>query len=200
MCNAFDNPSICRFTTVSPFEVQLKQEEIAFNIDTLIKSWSSQPRRMEHVKLLTDLLSDMHLKALAAWTDLGGGKKSSPNMPSASASINSGFLLNIASPGGRIGTDFYKPIDEAGIVGYLKNFLSNEDPDLRAKACSAIGNMCRYNPYFYSSLRYLTLFSGNRHQIRRRVGAGRRGVSTGRNACNAGKSVRGNVQDAEDSA
>uniref|UniRef100_A0A0D9XYY2 non-specific serine/threonine protein kinase n=1 Tax=Leersia perrieri TaxID=77586 RepID=A0A0D9XYY2_9ORYZ len=229
--------------------------------------------RREHVKLLTDLLSDMHLKALAAWTGLGGGKKgvrelinsvvdilafpfvavqSSPNMPSTSASINSGFLLNIASPGGRIGTenkemlktieknmsqyiqvllevsvprcilhcfdhvdmedlsrplaimakmvgyrplasqllregllnhsrvekllkgpiaketlldflmivsdlarmskDFYEPIDKAGMVGYLKNFLSNEDPDLRAKACSAIGNMCRHSSYFYSPL------------------------------------------------
>lgn len=82
--------------------------------------------RREQLKLLTDLLSDTHLKALAAWTGLGGGKRgvrelinsvvdilafpfvavqSSPNMPSASASINSGFLLNVASPGGRIGTE-----------------------------------------------------------------------------------------------
>ncbi|KAL5205789.1 hypothetical protein ABZP36_033998 [Zizania latifolia] len=229
--------------------------------------------RREHVKLLTDLLCDMHLKALASWTGLGGGKKgvrelinsvvdilafpfvavqSSPNMPSTFASINSGFLLNAASPGGRIGTedkemlktieksmsqyiqvllevgvpgcilrcfdyvdtedlsrplaivakmvgyrplasqllregllnpssvakllkgpiakemlldllmivsdlarmskDFYESIDKAGMVGFLKNFLSDEDPDLRAKACSAIGNMCRHSPYFYSSL------------------------------------------------
>ncbi|EMS63379.1 Serine/threonine-protein kinase 36 [Triticum urartu] len=226
--------------------------------------------KREHLKLLTDMLSDMHLKVLAAWTGLGGGKKgvrelinsvvdilafpfvavqSSPNMPSTSASINSGFLLNIGSPGGRIGTenkemlktiehnmpqyfqvllevgvpgcilrcldylnmedisrplaivakmvgyrplalqllregllnpsrvakllkgplaketlldflmiisdlarmskDFYEPINKAGMVEYLKNFLSNEDPDIRAKACSAIGNMCRHSPYFY---------------------------------------------------
>ncbi|KAL6657315.1 hypothetical protein ACP70R_005095 [Stipagrostis hirtigluma subsp. patula] len=229
--------------------------------------------RREQLKLLTDLLSDIHLKTLAAWTGLGGGKRgvrelinyvvdilafpfvavqSSPNMPSASASINSGFLLNVASPGGRIGTedkemlktiehnmpqyiqvllevgvpgcilrsldyvdmedlarplaivakmvgyrplalqllkeglldptrvasllegpiaketlldflmiisdlarmskDFYEPIGKAGLVGFLKNFLSNEDPDIRAKACSAIGNMCRHNSYFYSPL------------------------------------------------
>lgn len=229
--------------------------------------------KREHVKLLTDLLCDMHLKALTAWTGLGGGKRgvrelinsvvdilafpfvavqSSPNMPSTSASINSGFLLNIASPGGRIGSenkemlktiehnmpqyiqvllevavpgcvlrcldyvdmediarplaivakmvgyrplasqllregllnpsrvakllkgpiaketlldflmivsdlarmskDFYEPIDKAGMVGFLKDFLSNEDPDIRAKACSAIGNMCRHSPYFYSPL------------------------------------------------
>jgi fused-like protein len=82
--------------------------------------------KKEHVKLLIDMLSDMHLKALAAWTGLGGGKRgvrelinsvvdilafpfvavqSSPNMPSTAASMNSGFLLNIASPGGRIGTE-----------------------------------------------------------------------------------------------
>ncbi|XP_062188351.1 serine/threonine-protein kinase TIO [Phragmites australis] len=229
--------------------------------------------RRDQLKLLTDLLSDIHLKALAAWTGLGGGKRgvrelinsvvdilafpfvavqSSPNMPSTSASINSGFLLNVASPGGRIGAenkemlktiehnmpqyiqvllevgipgcmlrcldyvdmedlarplaivakmvgyrplalqllkeglldpsrvaallecpiaketlldflmiisdlarmskDFYEPIDKAGLVGFLKNFLSNEDPDIRAKACSAIGNMCRHSSYFYSPL------------------------------------------------
>jgi fused-like protein len=45
--------------------------------------------------------------------------------------------------------DFYEPIDKAGMVEFLKNFLSNEDPDIRAKACSAIGNMCRHSPYFY---------------------------------------------------
>ncbi|GJN10612.1 hypothetical protein PR202_ga28720 [Eleusine coracana subsp. coracana] len=191
--------------------------------------------KRNQLKLLTDLLSDVHLKALAAWTGLGGGKRgvqellnsvvdilafpfvavqSSPNMPSASASINSGFLLNVASPGGRIGSenkemlktiehsmpqyiqvllellkegllnpsrvaslfegpiaketlldflmivsdlarmskDFYEPIDKAGLVGFLKNFLSSEDPDIRAKACSAIGNMCRHSSYFYGSL------------------------------------------------
>lgn len=48
--------------------------------------------------------------------------------------------------------DFYVPIDKAGLVGFLKNFLSNEDHDIRAKACSAIGNMCRHSSYFYSPL------------------------------------------------
>jgi len=41
---------------------------------------------------------------------------------------------------------------KAGLVGFLKNYLSNEDPDIRAKACSAIGNMCRHSSYFYSPL------------------------------------------------
>jgi fused-like protein len=73
--------------------------------------------RREQLQVLTDLLSDRHLKALAAWTGLGGGKMgvrelinsvvdilafpiccsaelSSPNMPSASASINSGYAYD----------------------------------------------------------------------------------------------------------
>lgn len=44
------------------------------------------------------------------------------------------------------------PIDKAGLVLLLKNFLSNGDPDIRAKACSAIGNMCRHSSYFYGPL------------------------------------------------
>nr|XP_010938300.1 serine/threonine-protein kinase TIO [Elaeis guineensis] len=229
--------------------------------------------RREHVKLITDLMSDAHLKAIKSWRGLGGGNngvrdlinavvdllafpfvavQNSPNMPSTSASINSGFLLNVGSPGGRIGVDnaemlraieahmpqyvqilvevgfparilrgleyidlkdiarsvaiiakmvgyrplalqllkegllnpdnvrklldssvpkdavldflmiisdlarmskdFYEPIDKAGLLEFLKDFLINADADIRAKACSAIGNMCRHSPYFYISL------------------------------------------------
>lgn len=35
---------------------------------------------------------------------------------------------------------------------FLKDFLSHEDPNIRAKACSALGNMCRHSSYFYGSL------------------------------------------------
>lgn len=48
--------------------------------------------------------------------------------------------------------DFYEPIHRAGLLDYLKDFLSHDDADLRSKACSAIGNMCRHSPYFYSLL------------------------------------------------
>lgn len=34
----------------------------------------------------------------------------------------------------------------------MKDFLTHEDPNVRAKACSALGNMCRHSSYFYSSL------------------------------------------------
>ncbi|URD91252.1 hypothetical protein MUK42_10526 [Musa troglodytarum] len=229
--------------------------------------------RREHVKLIIDMISDVHLMALNVWEGLAGGHsgigdlintvvdllafpfvavQSSPNMPSTSASINSGFLLNTGSPGGRLAMeskdmvkaignnmphyvqvlievsfpgrilcsldyvdlkyvsrpiaivakmvgyrplalqlvregllspnrvrrllsvsipkeamldllmiisdlarmskDFYEPISKAGMLEFLKNFLSSDCADVRAKACSAIGNMCRHSPYFYSSL------------------------------------------------
>ncbi|KAJ0979872.1 hypothetical protein J5N97_015346 [Dioscorea zingiberensis] len=229
--------------------------------------------RRDHMKLISDLITEMHLKILKSWRGLGGGTngirdlinavvdilafpfvavQSSPSIPSTSASINSGFLLNTASPGGKIGLenkemvkaieanlpqyiqvllevgfpgrilkcldfieckdlarpiaimakmvgyrplalqllregllnpsivtrvlggsslreamldflmivsdlarmskDFYEPIDKAGLLVFLKDFLNHEDADLRAKACSAIGNMCRHGPYFYRPL------------------------------------------------
>lgn len=229
--------------------------------------------RKEHMKLISELVSDVHINALGNWRGLGGGSsgvadlinavvdllafpfiavQSAPNMPSASASINSGFLLNIGSPGGRMGAenkemvktveanmhhyvqvilevgfagrilrcldiidlsniarpvalvakmvgyrplalqllrdgllnqsrvkrllggptpkeavldflmivsdlarmskDFYEPIYRAGLLDYLKDFLSSDGADLRSKACTAIGNMCRHSPYFYRPL------------------------------------------------
>nr|XP_009389610.1 PREDICTED: serine/threonine-protein kinase TIO isoform X1 [Musa acuminata subsp. malaccensis]XP_009389612.1 PREDICTED: serine/threonine-protein kinase TIO isoform X1 [Musa acuminata subsp. malaccensis]XP_018677858.1 PREDICTED: serine/threonine-protein kinase TIO isoform X1 [Musa acuminata subsp. malaccensis] len=229
--------------------------------------------RREHVKLIIDMISDVHLMALNVWEGLAGGHsgirdlintvvdllafpfvavQSSPNMPSTSASINSGFLLNTGSPGGRLAMenkdmvkaignnmphyvqvlievsfpgrilcsldyvdlkyvsrpiaivakmvgyrplalqlvregllspnrvrrllsvsipkeamldflmiisdlarmskDFYEPISKAGMLEFLKDFISSDCADVRAKACSAIGNMCRHSPYFYSSL------------------------------------------------
>jgi vesicle coat complex subunit len=47
---------------------------------------------------------------------------------------------------------FYEYIKGASILEFLKKFLSHEDPNVRAKACSALGNMCRHSAQFYSSL------------------------------------------------
>lgn len=47
---------------------------------------------------------------------------------------------------------FYKYIGEASVLQPLKEFLTHSDPNIRAKSCSALGNMCRHNGYFYSSL------------------------------------------------
>ncbi|XP_050291317.1 serine/threonine-protein kinase TIO isoform X4 [Quercus robur] len=228
--------------------------------------------RSEHIKLICDLISDVHLKLVNCWGGPGGGKdgvrdiinavvdilafpfvaiQNGPGLPSATASVNSGFLLNMGSPGGKVCMEenmvkvieedltkyikillelgvpililrclehvelkdlgrpvaflakmithrplavqlvskglldsktmkrlldsscprevtldilmivsdlarmdkgFYEYINRASVLEFLKDFLTHEDPNVRAKACSALGNMCRHNSYFYSSL------------------------------------------------
>ncbi|KGN49838.2 serine/threonine-protein kinase TIO [Cucumis sativus] len=229
--------------------------------------------RNDNVKLMSDLISDAHLKLVKGWGGPGGGKsgvkdvinvvidllafpfvavQNAPGLPSATASVNSGFLLNMGSPGGRVCMDdkdlvkaieddlgkyikillevgvpgivirclehsefkdigrpvaflakmishrplavqlvgkglldanrmrrlldtsnskeilldilmiisdlarmdkaFYEYINGASILEFLKEFLAHEDPNIRAKACSALGNMCRHSSYFYGSL------------------------------------------------
>lgn len=79
--------------------------------------------RTEHIKCITDLISDTYLKLVGSWTGPGGGTygvrdtvnavidflafpfvavQSAPGLPSANASVNSGFVLNMGSPGGRV--------------------------------------------------------------------------------------------------
>ncbi|KAL0340841.1 UNVERIFIED_CONTAM: Serine/threonine-protein kinase TIO [Sesamum radiatum] len=231
--------------------------------------------RAEHIKCIADLISDAHLKLVKSWTGPGGGKygvrdtinavidllafpfvalQSAPGLPSANASVNSGFLLNMGSPGGKVcaeDKDMMKTIqtnmkkyiqillevevaaiilrcldhmelkDVARPVAFIAklsmqqplaaqlvgkglldparakrlldnpcprevtmdflmivsdlarmdkrclfflsdsyrcsmnismHFLTHEDPNLRAKTCSAIGNMCRHSSYFYNLL------------------------------------------------
>lgn len=50
------------------------------------------------------------------------------------------------------GLGFYEHINGASILEFLKKFLTHEDPNIRAKTCSALGNMCRHSSYFYGSL------------------------------------------------
>ncbi|PIA49863.1 hypothetical protein AQUCO_01300540v1 [Aquilegia coerulea] len=61
-------------------------------------------------------------------------------------------MLMITSDLARMDKVFYELLSRANLLGYLKGFLSHEDANVRAKACSAIGNMCRHSPYFYNSL------------------------------------------------
>nr|GMD53662.1 serine/threonine-protein kinase TIO [Ipomoea batatas] len=61
-------------------------------------------------------------------------------------------VLMIVSDLARMDKVFYEYIDAADIVEFLKEFLTHEDPNVRAKACSAIGNMCRHSSYFYDVL------------------------------------------------
>lgn len=81
--------------------------------------------RAEHIKCISDLISEVHLKLVRCWNGPGGGKNgvrdtinttidllafpfvaapNAPGLPSATASVNSGFLLNMGSPGGQICT------------------------------------------------------------------------------------------------
>ncbi|KAM7463574.1 hypothetical protein LguiA_031695 [Lonicera macranthoides] len=61
-------------------------------------------------------------------------------------------VLMIVSDLARMDKMFYECINGADILEFLKGFLTHEDPNVRAKTCSAIGNMCRHSSYFYSLL------------------------------------------------
>lgn len=102
--------------------------------------------RSEHVKLIAELISDVHLKLVKCWSGPGGGNdgvrditnavidllafpfvaiQSAPGLPSATASVNSGFLLSMGSPGGRIcmeDKNMVKAIEE-DMGKYLKILL-----------------------------------------------------------------------------
>ncbi|TQD69812.1 hypothetical protein C1H46_044656 [Malus baccata] len=102
--------------------------------------------RCNHIKLISDLISDMHLKLVKSWVGPGGGKdgvrditnavidvlafpfvavQNVPGLPSTTASVNSGALLNLGSPGVRVGMedkDMVKVIEE-DLGKYIKNLL-----------------------------------------------------------------------------
>ncbi|XP_039047016.1 serine/threonine-protein kinase TIO-like [Hibiscus syriacus] len=65
--------------------------------------------------------------------------------------------LMIVSDLARMDKGFYEFINGALILDTLRDFLAHEDANVRAKACNALGNMCRHSAYFYESLA--------RHQI-----------------------------------
>lgn len=102
--------------------------------------------RNDNVKLMSDLISDAHLKLVKSWGGPGGGKsgvrdiinvvidllafpfvavQNAPGLPSATASVNSGFLLNMGSPGGRVcmdDKDLVKAIED-DLGKYIKILL-----------------------------------------------------------------------------
>ncbi|XP_030533063.1 serine/threonine-protein kinase TIO isoform X1 [Rhodamnia argentea] len=61
-------------------------------------------------------------------------------------------VLMILSDLARMDKAFYEYINGAGILETMKEFLIHEDSNIRAKACCAIGNMCRHSAYFYNVL------------------------------------------------
>ncbi|GMI78798.1 TWO IN ONE, FUSED [Hibiscus trionum] len=60
--------------------------------------------------------------------------------------------LMVVSDLARMDKGFYEFINGALILDTLRDFLAHEDPNVRAKACNALGNMCRHSAYFYDSL------------------------------------------------
>lgn len=102
--------------------------------------------RTDHVKCITDLISDAHLKLVRSWTGPGGGKcgvretinavidllafpfiavQSAPGQLSTNVSVNSGFLLNMGSPGGKVcaeDKDMIKTI-QANMKKYIQILL-----------------------------------------------------------------------------
>lgn len=107
--------------------------------------------RSEYVKLICSLISDVHLKLVRSWIGLGGGKdgirdminvvidllafpfvavQNAPGLPSATASVNSGFILNMGSPGGKVcmeDKDMAKAIEE-DMGKYIKILLEVDVP------------------------------------------------------------------------
>ncbi|CAN1841816.1 Serine/threonine-protein kinase TIO, partial [Linum perenne] len=165
--------------------------------------------RSEHIKLVCDLISEVHLKLVKGWGGPGGGKdgvrdlinsvgvpsiilqclehvetkdlgrpvaflaKMTSHKPLAVHLVGKGLLepsrvkrlldascpsevtldiLMIISDLSRMDKAFYEHIDRASVLEILKDFLIHEDPNIRAKTCSALGNMCRHSSYFYSLL------------------------------------------------
>lgn len=92
--------------------------------------------KSENIKLISDLIGEVHFKLVKCWVGPGGGRdgvrdlvnavidllafpfvaiQNAPGLPSATASVNSGFVLNMGSPGGRMcmdDKDMVKVIEE----------------------------------------------------------------------------------------
>lgn len=105
--------------------------------------------RNEHIKLISDLICDAHLKLVNRWIGPGGGRagvrdlinsavdllafpfvalQNVPGLPLATASINSGFLLNMGSPCHKVcmeDKDIIKAIEE-DMGKYIKILLEVE--------------------------------------------------------------------------
>ncbi|KAK9131113.1 hypothetical protein Sjap_011600 [Stephania japonica] len=285
LSNDFQNASQERERTLD--HVGLSPKGVVWTISSLNHCLSSGTValreilfRSEHVRLMSGLISDAHLKILKCWSGPGGGSHgvsdlvnavidifafpfvavhSVPGLPSTAASVSSGSLLNVGLQGGKLRVEdkelvkaievnmpkfiqilqeagvpicilgclehmelkdigkpvallakmvghrplaiqllgkglldssrvktffdassprdvvmdflmivsdlarmdkvFYEHLYRADLLEFLRDFLSHEDPNLRAKACSAIGNMCRHSDTFYSSLAKLHIIS-----------------------------------------
>ncbi|KAJ7980526.1 Protein kinase family protein [Quillaja saponaria] len=137
--------------------------------------------RSEHIKLMSDLISDVHLKLVKFWTGPGGGKagardlinavvdllafpfvavQNAPGLPSANASVNSGFLLNMGSPSGGLCMEdkdivkaiaedmgkYIKIIAEVGVPGSILRCLDHMELNDLARPVAFIAKMIGHRP------------------------------------------------------
>ncbi|CAA6654889.1 unnamed protein product [Spirodela intermedia] len=137
--------------------------------------------RSEHIKVIADLGSESHLKDVLSWCGPGGGKmgvrdlidtvvdllafpfvvvQSAPGSPSMSASISSGHLLNIGSPGARVGMEnrgiakdiearipqYLQILLEVGLPGCILRSLKYVEPKDLARPMAFVAKMAGYRP------------------------------------------------------
>ncbi len=68
----------------------------------------------------------------------------------------------------RLSKDNYEAIHHANAYTAFYKLLSHEEPNIRAKMCNLVGNMCKHSVYFYAELkkyRYLLFSHLPRHKI-----------------------------------
>ncbi|KAL9654808.1 hypothetical protein ABK040_008601 [Willaertia magna] len=65
--------------------------------------------------------------------------------------------LSIVSQIARVNKEHYKQIHAAKIYNHTKELLKHKDPEVRAKVCNLIGNMCRHSDFFYDALEQYNL-------------------------------------------
>lgn len=120
--------------------------------------------RSEHIKLISYLISDVHLKYINIWGGPGGGKdgvrdiinavidlfafpfvavQNAQGLPSATASVSSGFLLNMGSPAWRVcleDKDMVKAIED-DMGKYIKILMEVSVFVLQWDACFSLGSI-----------------------------------------------------------
>nr|KAJ0199998.1 hypothetical protein LSAT_V11C600338920 [Lactuca sativa] len=136
--------------------------------------------RKEHVKVVSDLISVVHLKGIRCWGGPGGGRNgirdtvnavidllafpfvavqnvpnSSSAVSAAAASVNNGYLLNMGSPGGKVSADdkdmvraieasmgkYIQILSEVGIPGQIIQCLEHMELKDTARAVAFLAKM-----------------------------------------------------------
>ncbi|KAG5505238.1 hypothetical protein JIQ42_07445 [Leishmania sp. Namibia] len=60
--------------------------------------------------------------------------------------------LVVLSQMARISAEFYESIHRANLYDYVAALLQHSEKDLRGKACTLIGNLCKHSDFFFESL------------------------------------------------